>query len=127
MEGLKFLNDLGKTHVDSSSVLTDLLNDYSVLRIELFNQIDPSVRIKLQAPGLEIIQNIYTGYDTEYQLNESTSLNDLISSQLAVSTKTLLKITDRSIEYEFSAASTLGSDVYKKRGRSDPIAYIRLL
>lgn len=115
-----------ENQVTSNPDLVDLLLDYTIVRAEVFNQLDPSIRVKLLAPGVEIIQNVYAGYDTEYQLNESTMLNDLLSSQLAVSTKTLLRFTDRSSAYELSTVSTLGSSVFLRRRRSHPIAYIRL-
>jgi len=40
-----------------------------------------------------VIQNIYTGFDTEYELSDySKSINKLISTQMAVQTRTMIKL-----------------------------------
>lgn len=103
----------------------DLLQDYNVLSAEVFGKLDPSIRVNLLAPGITITQNIYLGFDTEYQHMETH--NELLSSQLAVSTKTLLKLTDRSLPYEFSKASVLGNEVFPTKERTPDLAYERIL
>src|SRR4051794_12075862 len=90
---------------------SDLMVDFEVLIKNIFNRIDPSIRIKLQKRGISVIQNIYTGFDTEYK-NKDAMFNELISVQLAVNTKTLLKVPKYS-EYELSTLDTLTGDVYK--------------
>lgn len=94
--------------LDSDS---DLIADFKVLSQTVFCKIDPSVRAKLQKRGISIIQNIYTGFDTEYK-NRNFKYNDLISVQLAVNTKTLLKLPKYS-EYVLSSLDTLSSKEYK--------------
>ena len=89
----------------------DLMADFESLTKEIFNKIDPSIRIKLQKRGISIIQNISTGFDTEYK-NKDLKFNDLISVQLAISTQTLLKIPKYS-EYELSSVNTLTGEEYK--------------
>src|SRR4051812_34583523 len=69
----------------------DTLVDYKNLMSLLYSKMDPSIRIKLNKPGLSVIQNIYTGFDTEYKHLEKIC-NELISVQLAVNTRTFLKI-----------------------------------
>jgi hypothetical protein len=90
---------------------SDLMADFKVLSLNIFSKIDPSVRAKLQKRGISIIQNIYTGFDTEYK-NINFKYNDLISVQLAVNTKTLLKLPKYS-EYVLSSLDTLSSKEYK--------------
>jgi hypothetical protein len=90
---------------------SDLLADFKTLSRNIFCKIDPSIRIKLQKRGISVIQNIYTGFDTEYK-NKNIKFNELISVQLAVNTKTLLKIPKYS-EYELSNLNTLTGEVYK--------------
>lgn len=70
---------------------SDLLTDYKLQMVKLYNKLDPSIRIKLTRPGLGIIQNIYTGFDTEY-INKDSKFNELISVQLASNTRTYLRI-----------------------------------
>lgn len=70
---------------------SDVLSDYKYLLNKLYSKLDPSIRLKLSRPGLGIIQNIYTGFDTEYQ-NKDSKHNELISVQIAANTRTHLKI-----------------------------------
>lgn len=80
-------------------------------------------------PSITITQNISAGYDTEYQPHGESAygLNELLSSQLAVTTKTLLTITVPNIPYEFIKVSTLGDEQYPHRKRAQGIAYQRIL
>lgn len=57
---------------------------------ELYCRLDPSIRQYLQKRGISIKQNTYIGFDTEFKI--AGDLNHLISSQLAVTTKTTVKI-----------------------------------
>jgi hypothetical protein len=109
---------------------TDLRADYENLTKTLFGKIDPSIRYKLQKRGISIIQNIYTGFDTEYK-NIDPKYNKLISVQLAISTKTLLKIPKYS-KYNLSKQNPLTSEVYNiikqevilnKEGKKDEFRY----
>jgi hypothetical protein len=94
-----------------SEMESDLMIDFEVLSKNIFSRIDPSIRVKLQKKGISVIQNIYTGFDTEYK-NIDAKYNELISVQLAVNTKSLLKIPKYS-EYELSTLDTLTGEVYK--------------
>lgn len=94
-----------------SEMESDLMVDFEVLIKNIFTRIDPSIRIKLQKRGLSVIQNIYTGFDTEYK-NKDVTFNELISVQLAVNTKTLLKVPKYS-DYVLSTLDTLTGEVYK--------------
>jgi hypothetical protein len=76
---------------DKSEENPDTFTDFKVLARSLFLKLDPSIRTKLVKRGVSIIQNIYTGFDSEFK-NINLTLNKLLSVQLAVTTKTILKI-----------------------------------
>jgi hypothetical protein len=67
---------------------------------ELYGRLDPSIRHYLQKRGISIHQNTYVGFDTEFMLKGS-GLNSLISAQLAVTTKSYVKIPKK-IPYQIS-------------------------
>lgn len=94
--------DLKKSEDDS-----DLLQDYKHLMSKLYNKLDPSIRVKLQKPGVSVIQNTYTGFDTEYKFISGIT-NKLISVQLAVNTRTIIKIPKCS-DYYTSKMDSLSS------------------
>lgn len=73
------------------TVDTDEKADYIVLANELYSKLEPSLRAQIQKRGVSIIQNTYTGFDTEY-CNLTSTTNKLLSAQLAVNSKTILKI-----------------------------------
>lgn len=88
LEGLQSLEKIDDLTDESiSDFQADLIN----LNRELYGKIDPSLRNKIQKRGITIFQNIYTGFDTEYQ-NKDTKTNRLLSVQLAVNTHTFIKI-----------------------------------
>ena len=60
---------------------------------DLYSRLDPYLRLQLQKRGVTVTQNIYIGYDTEYELiNQEKFLNKLLSLQLTIQTKTYVKI-----------------------------------
>jgi hypothetical protein len=73
--------------------------------------LDPSIRQKIQKRGVSIIQNVYTGFDTEYK-NINVKENQLLSVQLAINTKSVLKIP-RVTPYEISTMDTLSNKTFK--------------
>jgi hypothetical protein len=103
---LKNLNDIEEKHGNESDVYADL----SVIAHNILEKIDPSIRVKIQKKGISIIQNIYTGFDTEYK-NINITENKLISVQLAVNTKTLLKVP-KYTEYKLSSLHTLTGEEF---------------
>jgi hypothetical protein len=69
----------------------DVYHSYKNQITEVFNKIDPSIRVKLMKKGVSLIMNTYAGFDTEY-VNIEMGLNKLLSVQLAASSKIILKI-----------------------------------
>jgi hypothetical protein len=66
--------------------------------------------MKLENRGITIYKNIYTGYDTEYQQLDYNK-NKLLSVQLAVSSKILIKIPIKEY-YAINKVNTLSNEKY---------------
>ena len=47
----------------------DFLIDYKLLIGKIHSLLDPSIKLKLNKKGINVIQNIYAGFDTEYKQN----------------------------------------------------------
>jgi len=69
----------------------DLVHDIRELEGEIYGRLDPSIRAKIQKKGISIKENTYVGFDTEFT-KQSSETNTLVSSQLAVTTKTYVQI-----------------------------------
>lgn len=90
----------------------DYLVDYKAKMVELYNILDPSVKMCLRRRGVSVMQNTYSGFDTEYELNKADiTTNKLISVQLAVNTRTYIKIPLERI-FEVSGINALNGEKY---------------
>lgn len=89
----------------------DLVEDYKELIRIIMSKIEPSIKHKLRKGGVSIIHNTYTGYDSEYQ-NKDLKYNELLTVQLAVNTRIMLKIPMVK-DYDFSKIDTLSGKMYK--------------
>jgi hypothetical protein len=86
----KHLNYLGVTNNDQKS---DSSTDLLTLKHILIQKLDPFIRLQVKKRGVTIFQNVYTGFDTEYELEDyHKSLNKLISTQIAVQSRTIIKV-----------------------------------
>lgn len=110
LEGLQSLEQIEDLTDES---ISDFQSDLINLNRDLYGKIDPSIRNKIQKRGITIFQNIYTGFDTEYQ-NKDTKTNRLLSVQLAVNTHTFIKIPWPSV-YSIGSIGTLNQVEYKKK------------
>jgi hypothetical protein len=97
--------------VEDIDAIDDVKYDLIDMSTKVFGKIDPSIRVKMRKKGVSIIQNAYTGFDTEYK-NIDFKRNELISVQLAVNTKTLLKLPLHT-EYTLSSLETLTGKEHK--------------
>jgi len=71
----------------------DNITDLDNLNTTLLSYLDPYLKLQIQKRGITIIQNTYTGFDTEYTLIDSKKyLNRLISVQTSIQTRTIVKI-----------------------------------
>lgn len=91
--------------------LNDQVLIFKELKHDLVHRLEPYLRLQIQKRGISITQNTYTGFDTEYELlNFQKSLNRLVSIQLAVQTRTLVKIPLYSC-LDLSYVNPLSSDI----------------
>ena len=78
--------------IDSLKLADDeSIPDFLVKEKELYGKMDPSIRHHLQKRGLSIKENTYIGFDTEFT-KSSLETNCLVSAQIAVTTKSYIKI-----------------------------------
>ena len=117
MHGLVYLKE---------SPYTDISSDYQTLSKEVYSKLDSSIRTKLQKKGITVMQNIYTGFDTEYK-NIDLKYNKLLSIQMAVNTKILLKLPIVDEDYYFSSVETLTGKVNPINCASEKIKYENIL
>jgi hypothetical protein len=83
---------LAQTEVQSD-VSLDTLSDLEFIYSSTLSTLDPYLKTQIQKRGVTCIQNLYTGFDTEYELrNPLKFLNKLVSVQVAIQTRTLIKI-----------------------------------
>jgi hypothetical protein len=72
---------------------TDLILDLRSLERDLYERLDPSIRHRIMKRGVSIKQNIYIGFDTEFNKSEKdANRNSLVSAQLAVNTRIYIQI-----------------------------------
>lgn len=85
-----------------------------------FNRLDPILRFQLQKRGVTIIQNVYVGFDTEFEeLKLVKNHNKLLSVQLATQDRTLVKVplnTIQDINYIHPLTSDITRSFYQPQG-----------
>lgn len=119
------LKDTLKDFKANEANIIDEEIDFKRLSDEIYEKIDSSIKEKLRKKGINILQNIYTGFDSEYTSIDARN-NKLISVQMAVNTKTFLKIpkirkyemsildADKNVLYELDKSSFLTIDKNNK-------------
>lgn len=105
---------------------TDKCREIAILTKEIYNKIDPSIRIHLKKSGVSFMLNTYTGYDTEYQ-NIDSMTNKLLSVQLAVSSRILLKLPLPDLVYKLTKVDSLKGVVYEIERSSERLNYKNLI
>lgn len=104
--------------VEPDSEESDRLADLEMLVRNLEGLLDPTIGKRLQKSGLCITQNIYQGFDTEYELLDPyRNLNELLSIQLAAQSRILLKVPlfkDFVLEYLHPITSESEDIIYKQ-------------
>ena len=99
----------------------DTLADLGNLKLKLMSFLDPYLRLQIQKRGITLIQNTYVGYDTEYiNKDHKKFLNQIVSAQLAIQSRTLIKIPLYKT-HDISYAHPLTSEVttYYKPSNND--------
>jgi hypothetical protein len=100
----------------------ELVAEMECLRDELLSRVDHYLRIQIQKRGITVMQNTYTGFDTEYVTkDEVKNLNEIVSAQTAVQERTIIKIP---LYHEFNIShvnplSSEISDVFSSKVNSD--------
>jgi len=103
----------------------DGYNSLKVLSAVLFNKMDPSLRDKLMKRGVSMSLNTNVGFDTEY-VQEGSITNTLVSAQLAVNSRVLLKIPFNK-PYEFASVDSLRGGRHDFSKTSKKIDYESIL
>ena len=78
----------------------EIVTDLKSKELEIYSRLDNSIRSYIQKRGITIKQNTYIGFDTEFT-SKDIETNTLVSSQIAVTTKTYVHIP-RSSPYALS-------------------------
>lgn len=100
-----------KTNLEvEGTVETDIYIDLINLCKQLFNSLDPSIRKHLQKRGISIVQNIQTGFDTEF-VNKDSIHNTLLSVQMASNIQSYIQIP-KTTDYELSSLNPLTNETY---------------
>lgn len=90
---------LNKLEVGDLVLNGDLEADLRSLLTELELRLPNSIKINLRRQGIKIIQNIYGGFDTEYELDSSyNKTNNLLSVQLACNVGLFIKLPSSQIK-----------------------------
>lgn len=80
---------------------------------DLKSGLESYIRLGFMRCGITVFENTYTGFDTEYQLKEGI-FNELISAQLAVCSRLVVKMANPVDRYDNKGVNTENSQVYKK-------------
>jgi len=89
----------------------DILADLECLKSNLTNSLDPFLRVQIRKRGVSIIHNIYTSFDTEYELKDlGKNVNKLISVQVGVRSRTIVKVPLNTIQ-DISYVHPLTSEI----------------
>ena len=88
---LEYEKQNGFKYLSKFQVPDDSYYNLIELRVQIYQKLDPSIRKSLQKRGITLLQNIETGFDTEY-VNQDLFTNKLLSVQLAQVVQFYLKL-----------------------------------
>jgi hypothetical protein len=88
---MELLDKLTVEGLIDQEAYSDLKEDLKVLSQEVKQSLEPTIREKFRKRGISLVENVYSGFDTEYEYREGIK-NDLLSIQLAVNTRSMLKM-----------------------------------
>lgn len=80
---------------------------------ELKSGLESYIRLGFKRNGITISENTYTGFDSEYQFKEGNN-NELLSVQIAVCSRLVLKMGKPVDRYENKGVNTVNSQVFIK-------------
>ena len=87
------------------------MEDLIIKERDFLIRLDPTIKHPLRKAGISMIQNVYSGFYTEFK-NEEICWNTLISTQLAISTKTFINVP-RLISYQIYTVDIKSHKVLK--------------
>lgn len=102
----------------------DTFLELDVMSKEIRNNLDSYIKLGLKRSGLTIIQNTYTGFDTEYKFYKDI-YNELLSVQLAVCTRLVLKLPTPIKYYEARGINSFTGDIYEVIHRNPKIESLK--
>jgi hypothetical protein len=89
----------------------DLFDELDAMRVKLLGRIDHSIKQQIMKRGITIMENTYTGFDTEYEmLDEKRCLNRLLSVQTAIQRRIIVKAPRYNV-YNLSYSHPLTSEI----------------
>jgi hypothetical protein len=110
------IKDLASSEYDDD-IIIDLKTLLTILEVKMPN----NIKIHLRRQGIKIIQNIYNGFDTEYELRSSTlKLNELLSVQLACNVGMFIKLPYQKLD-QLKYVHPQTSEVLPKYDASDEV------
>ena len=88
-----WLSESETLYLSHSDTYGDVKVDVKNLKISITRMIHPHLKSKLSNRGISVTLNGYSGYDTEYHVQDETSfLNTMLSGQIAANTGMYLKV-----------------------------------
>lgn len=98
----------------------DTMADLKALLSNLEIRLPNAVKIHLRRQGIKIIQNIYNGFDTEYELSSSyRKLNELLSVQLACNVGMYIKLPFSQNGFELMYVNPQTTELHSKKDVTD--------
>lgn len=113
-----------ETRADSTKNSDDLLEDLKAVENDLFTMLDPSIRHHIQKRGIQLKENTYIGFDTEF-VKKDLEHNELVSVQLAVTTKTYVHIPKNNV-YCISKVDEITNKLIKQTTTSVALNYQKI-
>lgn len=100
----------------------ELLHDLIDLKDRVFVRLEQFIKVQIQKRGMSIVNNTYTGFDTEW-VHERRDMNKLLSVQTSVQRRTILRIPSPvpfNIGYIHPLTSEISDTFSNKVGLSKP-------
>ena len=98
--------------------------DLQVLSDDLYSKLDPSIRYHIQKRGISLKENTCIGFDTEFT-KKGSNLNEMVSAQLAVTTKTYVQIPKQNL-YCISQIDEQSNMLIKQHTTSEGLNYKKI-
>jgi len=119
-----YLLCLEELNKDLTIEANDVVSDLRAKESELYSMLDPSIRHYIQKGGISIKEKVYIGFDTEFT-KKNIDQNELISSQLAVTTQTCVQIS-RVGRYTLSKVDEITNELVKEKKNSPIFNYSKV-